>query len=521
VVIALAKGKCVARAWGVAALALSTPAFAATSTFTNTATSGSYTVPAGVTRVQITARGADGGLASASTNAPGAGASVVGVFNVAPGDVIRFVVGAAGARGDFEAGGGGGTGVFINSTLVAVAGGGGGEDNTGNGVGGQAGTSGSVGGTASNTGTAGTGGAGGGGGNNGGVIAPVGDGGGGGGGINSAGGNVASTGGSTTTGGGQADTNLADGLSVSPGGTSNQTSDPAGADGLGAAGGSGFGGGGAGSHRESGAGGGYSGGGGGGSGGWPGGGGSYINTGFAGYVSGAPTAGATGGGTGADGFVNISYTTVEVRKITTGNIGSFSFSSANMSTSPVLLTTTATNTVVSSGPIPLTAFNTATTITEAAVSGFSLTSVACTGIGAGTATPNLPARSVTLNAAATAAGNDIVCTFTNNHPGPALIISKSANTAGPVSVGNVITYTFRITNPSPVRINNISITETFNGFGVVPVPGSETLVTDTAPVGDSTDATANNGVWSSLAAGDVITMTATYTVVQADIDNLQ
>ena len=170
----------------------------------------------------------------------GQGATVTTVVNVTPGDTVRFVIGAAGATGDLESGGGGGTGVFVNGVLAMVAGGGGGEDNTGNGSGGQAGTSGSSGGPFA--GTAGSGGNGGGGGGD----VSLGDGGGGGGGILSAGGNVNAFGPSLTTGGGQADTVLGDGLSVSAGGTSNQTTDPAGADGIGTSGGSGFGGGGAG-----------------------------------------------------------------------------------------------------------------------------------------------------------------------------------------------------------------------------------------------------------------------------------
>ena len=497
-------------------------ALAAVQTFTTTASSGSYTIPPGVTRIQIITRGADGGLATASaTYTPGAGTTITAVFNVTPGDVVRFVVGAKGGNGDLEAGGGGGTGVFINSTLVMVSGAGGGEDNTGNGQGGRATIAGSAGLTAANGGVGGTAGNGGGGGNNGGLLAPIGDGGGGGGGINGAGGNVASygtPGSSLTTGGGMADLNLVDGLSVSAGGTSNQTVDPAGADGLGVAGGSGFGGGGAGSHRESGGGGGYSGGGGGGSGGSPGGGGSYLNTAYSGYVSGTITAGGDGAGTGADGSVMISYTTLQIRKISTGNIGSFSFSSPNLSTTPVVVATTAPSTAASSAAMPLVAFATSTVITEAAVTGFTLTTIACTGFASGTATNNIAARTVTLNAVATAIGNDVVCTFTNNWPGPALLINKTANTAGPVIAGQVISYTYVVSNPSTLAVNNVSIADVHNGLGIAPVPGAEFLLSDVAPTGNSTDAVAGNSVWSVLAAGDSIRFTANYTVTQGDID---
>jgi uncharacterized repeat protein (TIGR01451 family) len=503
---------------GMGVFALTQPAFPATQNFTTPATSGSYTVPASVTRIRITARGADGGQATGSTAfGSGAGASIVSVFNVVPGDVVRFVVGQRGSNGDFESGGGGGTGVFINTTLVMVAGGGGGEDNTGNGGGGQLGTGGGNGTTGTTNGTGGTGGAGGTGGNTGGTVAPVGDGGGGGGGLNSAGGNVASVGGSSTTGGGQADGSIAGGLTVSAGGTSNQTTDPSGADGIGAAGGAGYGGGGAGSHRESGGGGGYSGGGGGGSGGSPGGGGSYLNTAYAGYVSGTITAGANSSTGGIDGNVSISYTTLRLAKTTVNNIGSFSFSSPNLSTSPIVLATTATGTPVSSATVPLVNFSTSTVITESAVAGFAATGIVCTGIGSGTATNNLGARTVTLDAAATAPGNDIVCTYTNTYSGPALIIRKTANTAGPLVVGQVVTYTYRITNPGTITINNVSVADVHNGSGTLPAPTSPVL-TDNAPTGNSPDTNAAANIWGTLAGGDVLEFSATYTVTQDDID---
>jgi hypothetical protein len=491
---------------------------AATLTFNTTGVAGSYTIPAGVTRIQITARGADGGIATGSaTSTAGVGATVVSVFTVAPGDVIKYVVGQAGGSGDLEAGGGGGTGVFLNDVLIMVAGGGGGEDNTGNGNGGRATTNGSAGGTATTGGTAGTGGSGGGGGNNGGVTAPVGDGGGGGGGITSAGGNVNTTGGSLTTGGAIADTNSADGLTVSAGGTSNQTTDPSGADGRGAPGGSGFGGGGAGSHRESGGGGGYSGGGGGGSSGFPGGGGSFRNTTATGYISGTTTAGTDGGGTGADGFVRFAYTTVELRKITTGQTGTFTFSSSSFTSSPSV-TTTVNGTAASSGPLPISPFATATTITEAAIAGYNLASIACTGLGTGgTATPNLPTRTVTLNASATAVGNDVVCTFSNTWVGPILSLTKQASPAGPVNVGNVITYTYTVTNTGLASASNVTVSDVHNGYGTFTQPVNEILINDVAPLGDTTD-TAGAGIWGTLGPGDTVRFSTTYTVTQADFD---
>jgi uncharacterized repeat protein (TIGR01451 family) len=486
--------------------------------YTTTATSGTFTVPSGLTRLRIVLRGADGGERTpvATTQKGGAGAVVDYVANVTAGDVVRFVVGATGASGDFESGGGGGTGVFINTTLVAVAGGGGGSDNTGAGGGGQAGTAGGGGGGAA---PGGTGGNGGGGGNAGGTTAPVGDGGGGGGGIASAGTNVVSVGPSLTTGGGVADTNVLDGLSISLGGTSNQTTDPGGLDGLGASGGSGFGGGGAASHRESGGGGGYSGGGGGNSGGLPGGGGSYANTMYAGYVSSTITAGANGGGTAANGFVTLSYATLTVRKTSLNNIGTFTFTSPNL-VSPISVPTAVAGTQVSSSTVPFSLFSTASVITETAATGYTVTAITCSGMGSGAATYSLPARTASLNVAATAPGNDVICDYTNTWGGPRLTLTKAANTAGPVARGQVITYTYTVTNQGPFAASNVVITDAHNGLGVLPVPGSEFLLTDAAPIGDSIDA-AGAGIWGTLGPGDTIRFSANYTVTTADIEQRQ
>lgn len=103
-----------------------------------------------------------------------------------------------------------------------------------------------------------------------------------------------------------------------------------------------------------------------------------------------------------------------VRKTTVGGIGTFSFSGNNGYVSHTIATTVA-GTPTAALPQPLTPG--ATTITEAAPpAGYSLTGIACTGIGAGTATPTINGTSggsVALNAAAVATGNNIVCTFTN------------------------------------------------------------------------------------------------------------
>ncbi len=104
---------------------------------------------------------------------------------------------------------------------------------------------------------------------------------------------------------------------------------------------------------------------------------------------------------------------------------------------------------------------------------------------------------------------------------PAITVVKSASTAGPVAAGNVITYTFLVANTGNVTLSNSSVSDTFNGYGLAPSPGNETLFLDVAPLGDSTDLTAANGIWTTLAPGDKVKFTGTYTVVQQDVDLLQ
>ncbi len=90
------------------------------------------------------------------------------------------------------------------------------------------------------------------------------------------------------------------------------------------------------------------------------------------------------------------------------------------------LTTTVVGTAVSAPTQTLTTPGALLDLQEdSPTGGYALSDISCTGLGAGgTATPNLtnadvggiPARSVRLDAAATAAGSSIACTFTNRRP---------------------------------------------------------------------------------------------------------
>ena len=233
-----------------------------------------------------------------------------------------------------------------------------------------------------------------------------------------------------------------------------------------------------------------------------------------------PTSNVRAGAELTCSVTNTKLPTLRLQKISNGGTGSFNFSATNGYGSNTITTVTAG--AIATSPIrTLSNFSTSTVVTETIPADYKITSVSCTGLNGGTATTNLIAGTVTLNTAATAPGNTVVCTYTNEKLVPVLTIDKTANVTGPVAVGDTIIYTYRIANTGNTVMNSINIAETFNGTGSTPVPLNESLSTDAAPSGDSTDTVSNNGVWSQLAPGDAVTFSASYTVVQSDIDLLQ
>lgn len=103
----------------------------------------------------------------------------------------------------------------------------------------------------------------------------------------------------------------------------------------------------------------------------------------------------------------------------------------------------------------------------------------------------------------------------------AMAVSKTADDDTDAVAGQVITYTYVVTNTGGKTLTNISLSESHNGSGPPPVPGGEFLSSDVGTPADSSDGAPGDGIWSVLAPGDSITMTATYTVTQSDVDTLQ
>jgi len=79
---------------------------------------------------------------------------------------------------------------------------------------------------------------------------------------------------------------------------------------------------------------------------------------------------------------------------------------------------------------------------------------------------------------------------------------------------------FNNSTATPASNPSLDLTDVHNGNGPAPVPGTEVLQNDIAPLGNSTDS-ATNGIWDTLAPGDTVRFVSTYIVSQQDIDTLQ
>jgi hypothetical protein len=91
----------------------------------------------------------------------------------------------------------------------------------------------------------------------------------------------------------------------------------------------------------------------------------------------------------------------------------------------------------------------------------------------------------------------------------------------PADVGDVIQYTYTVVNTGNVTINSVGVSDTHEGALLSGEPSDETLITDgpLAPGTPSTDAAADNAVWSVLRPGATVRFRYNHTVTQAEFNN--
>lgn len=140
-------------------------------------------------------------------------------------------------------------------------------------------------------------------------------------------------------------------------------------------------------------------------------------------------------------------------------------------------------------------------------------------LSAGTNIQNVTTAAIGVAGDPTTVDDDLTETVTVAS-NPALSMTKVADDDALVTVGQIVTYTYTVTNNGNETIRNVVVGDDHNGDGPAPTPTGETLTTNNSG-GGSSDITPDDGVWSVLAPDDVVTFTGTYTVLQADIDNLQ
>ncbi|CAM4266937.1 beta strand repeat-containing protein [Deinococcus marmoris] len=218
--------------------------------------------------------------------------------------------------------------------------------------------------------------------------------------------------------------------------------------------------------------------------------------------------------------------TLTVSKISNGGVGTFAFSGSNGFGSQNITTTT-DGTARAGTKQTLSAASTATTITETPLAGYVLASATCSGMGSG-GTATLSGNVLTLNAAATAAGSDITCTFVNNKPPSITLLKLGRNisvspsqpfigSAGSIGVkpGETVEYCIVYSNTGGVA-SNFSLTDYVPVGMVAQLPAYGT--SGTGGTGDPLGLKYAVGV--ALAVNDVNSNTVTPTLTSKSGDDV-
>lgn len=212
-----------------------------------------------------------------------------------------------------------------------------------------------------------------------------------------------------------------------------------------------------------------------------------------------------------------------IRKISIGGVDSFGFTGTNGIAAQTLLTVTA-GTPVSGATQALAAASTVTTINESATPAtYRVTDITCTGLGTGgAATPDLANRTVSLDAAATAAGANIVCTFTNTLQQTDIQVVKTAS-PNPAVSGDVVTYTLVVSNNGPGDATNALLTDTAGVGQTCTTPNTTATCTATggascpSPTVPVATLLGSGITLPSLPAGGKVTLTLQCTVTASGL----
>lgn len=197
----------------------------------------------------------------------------------------------------------------------------------------------------------------------------------------------------------------------------------------------------------------------------------------------------------ADNSASAAFTVLcprlQVTKTSVGGTGAFSFGGDNgIATHTV--TTTADGVAATGALQSLAAAGTAATLTETVPAGYTVTAIACSNLGpGGSATPDLAAGRVVLDAAATLTSGTIDCSFTNTRTSLTLqkLLPSGRRNAGDQ-------FTLAIAGPGgPAAVTTTGSGATASGSVVLPATVGASYTLSEAPAG-STVATDYTTAWS-------------------------